>query len=88
MKKIPLRRDLTSGEMLPKEELLRIVLTPSGEILIDESGKMNGRGAYLKRDYQALPIIKKKRLLDKALKCSISDEFYLMIEEYLKKEVK
>ena len=43
-KKIPLRTCIFTKEKLPKRELLRIVRTPEGNIIIDESGKANGRG--------------------------------------------
>ena len=48
VKKIPLRTCVITREKLPKKDLLRIVRTPEGEVLVDETGKMNGRGAYIK----------------------------------------
>ena len=53
-KKIPMRTCVVSNEKLPKKELLRIVKTPEGEIKIDENGKMNGRGAYIKRSLEEI----------------------------------
>ena len=49
IKKVPCRTCVVSKEKLPKKELVRIVRTPEGEVKIDETGKMNGRGAYLKK---------------------------------------
>ena len=49
MRKIPMRKCVATQEQLPKKELIRIVRTPQMEVKIDESGRMNGRGAYLKR---------------------------------------
>lgn len=46
-KKIPLRKCLGCGDNKKKKELIRVVKTPENEILIDESGKINGRGAYI-----------------------------------------
>ena len=46
-KKVPLRKCTGCGEMKPKKELVRVVKTPEGEISLDPTGKMNGRGAYL-----------------------------------------
>ena len=46
-KKIPLRRCNGCGEMKPKKELIRVILTPQGEIELDVTGKKNGRGAYV-----------------------------------------
>ena len=62
MKKIPLRRCLASNQMFPKNELLRIVKTPAGEIVIDRTGKVNGHGAYLRKDAEIFASAKKRRL--------------------------
>ena len=51
IKKIPLRTCVVTKESLPKKELLRIVRTPEGVVQVDETGKMNGRGAYIKKRY-------------------------------------
>ena len=50
VKKIPMRTCIISKEKLPKRDLLRIVRTPQGEVVIDITGKANGRGAYIKKD--------------------------------------
>lgn len=50
MKKIPMRKCVATQEQCPKKELLRIVKTPQGTVEVDLTGKLNGRGAYLKRD--------------------------------------
>ena len=47
LKKQPLRQCTGCGEMKPKKELVRVVKTPEGNIMIDRSGKANGRGAYI-----------------------------------------
>ncbi len=46
-KKIPLRKCVGCQEMKPKKELIRIVMTPEGDLLVDRTGKVNGRGAYV-----------------------------------------
>lgn len=76
MKKIPLRRCVATNEQLPKKELLRIVKTPDNTIKVDLTGRLNGRGAYLKKDVAALEIAKKKKSLEKSLEITISDEVY------------
>jgi len=53
-KKIPLRTCVVTKENLPKKDLLRIVRTPEGEVKADETGKLNGRGAYIKKDLEVL----------------------------------
>jgi predicted RNA-binding protein YlxR (DUF448 family) len=58
-KKIPMRTCLGCGAILPKKELLRIVRTPDGTVLVDRTGKQAGRGAY---------ICNKKECLEKAVK--------------------
>ncbi len=58
-KKIPMRRCIATGEQLPKKELLRIVRTPEGTLAVDATGKANGRGAYLKKDLEAVEKAKK-----------------------------
>ena len=73
MRKIPMRRCVATGESLPKKELLRIVRTPQGDVIIDESGRQNGRGAYLKRSREAVEIAKKRKALTRALECEIPD---------------
>ena len=82
-KKIPLRKCIATGEQLLKSELLRIVKTPDNEILVDLSGKQNGRGAYLKKSIEALEIVKTKGLLKRALGVDINDELYETIRNYL-----
>ena len=67
-KKIPLRKCIATGEQLPKSELLRIVKTPDNEVLVDLSGKQNGRGAYLKKSIEALEIAKNKGFIKKSVR--------------------
>ena len=76
MKKVPLRKCVATGESLPKKELIRIVRTPDGNVEIDETGKKNGRGAYLKRSIEALEVAKKKKALARSLECEIPQELY------------
>ena len=54
VRKIPLRTCVITKEQLPKQELLRIVRTPEGKVVADETGKLNGRGAYIKKDITVL----------------------------------
>ena len=75
-KKIPLRRCLATGEQFPKKELLRVVRTPEGNVVVDEKGKANGRGAYISRSIEAVDIAKKKRVFDRELEVAVPDEIY------------
>ena len=84
-KKIPLRKCIVTGELLPKKELLRIVKTPDGSVVLDETGKLNGRGAYLKKSNEALEIVQKKNLFKKTLGVEIDDELYEQIRLIINK---
>ena len=46
-RKVPLRKCIVTNEMKPKKELIRVVRSPEGEVSIDQTGKKNGRGAYI-----------------------------------------
>ena len=83
-KKIPMRTCVVSNEKLPKKELLRIVKTPENEIKIDETGKMNGRGAYIKRSLDVVDLAEKNKALERHLECEISKQVYDEIRELLK----
>ncbi|MCI6696037.1 MAG: YlxR family protein [Solobacterium sp.] len=83
MKKIPMRKCLASGESVPKKDLLRIVRTPDGEVKVDTTGKLNGKGAYLKKSLEALEIAKKKNLLSRALEVNVDEEVYKEIEKVI-----
>jgi len=83
MKKIPMRRCLATNESLPKKDLLRIVRTPEGEIKVDITGKMNGKGAYIKKSIEALEILKNKKLLNKALEVDVPECLYEEIKEVI-----
>jgi len=75
-KKIPLRSCIISREKLPKKELLRIVRTPEGNIIIDETGRANGRGAYLKKDINIINKARLNKQLENHLECNIPDSIY------------
>ena len=81
-KKIPLRRCNGCGEMKPKKELIRVILTPQGEIELDVTGKKNGRGAYICRSAECLEKAVKSHGLERSLKTAVPPEVY----EELKKE--
>lgn len=84
-RKIPVRTCVVTKEALPKQELLRIVRTPEGEIVPDESGKLNGRGAYIKKDIDVLAQAQKTKILEKKLECKIEDSVYDEIKNIIEK---
>ena len=75
-KKIPMRRCVATNESFPQKELLRIVRTTDGTIQVDTTGKVNGHGAYLKKDPEAVKLAKKNGALKRALETDIPDEVY------------
>jgi predicted RNA-binding protein YlxR (DUF448 family) len=83
LRKIPLRKCLATGEQLPKKELIRVVRNKEGEVHVDPTGKMNGRGAYLKRDRKAFEIAKKKKVLARALQVEIPDQIFEELEKFV-----
>ena len=83
VKKIPMRQCLGCAEHKPKAELLRVVLSPDGEVSLDFTGKKSGRGAYICRDVKCLKKAQKSRRMDKSLDTVIPDEVY----ERLSKEL-
>ena len=82
MKKIPLRMCIVTREKLTKKELMRIVRTPEGNIVYDESGKTNGKGAYLKKDREVILKAQKSKVLDKLFEMEVPSSIY---EELLNK---
>ena len=85
VKKIPLRTCVITKEQLPKKDLLRVVRTPEGEVKVDETGKLNGRGAYIKKDIEVLEKAKKTELLAKRLECTIDENVYEEIRKIIEK---
>lgn len=83
-RKIPLRTCTVTQEKLPKKDLLRIVRTPDNEILIDTTGKINGRGAYIKKDIEVLEKARKTKILERKLQTEVADELYDKIGEMIR----
>ncbi len=75
-KKIPMRTCVATGERLAKKDLIRVVRTPDKKVKVDLTGKANGRGAYLKKNLEALTIAQKKGSLKRALNVEIEQEVY------------
>lgn len=83
MKKIPQRTCLGCGQQKDKSALIRVVRTPEGQYLLDESGRKNGRGAYICKDAACLKNAVKKKALARSFQENIPDEVY----EALVKEI-
>ena len=76
VKKIPLRTCVVTKEKLPKKDLVRVVRTPEGNVIIDESGKANGRGAYLKKDLEVFKKAKQNKILNRHLEIEVPDSIF------------
>jgi len=83
VKKIPLRKCVVTQERLPKKDLLRVVKNNEGEVMVDLSGKANGRGAYIKNDVAVLDLAIKNKSLERALECTIPAEVYDRIRKVI-----
>ena len=75
-KKQILRTCVVSKEVCEKKDLIRVVRTPEGNVIVDTKGKANGRGAYLKKSKDVILLAKKSKALDKKLEVSVPDSIY------------
>ena len=73
-KKIPMRQCVGCGEMKNKKEMLRVIKTSEEEILLDTTGKKNGRGAYICPNGECLKKAIKSKGLERSLKAAIPQE--------------
>lgn len=84
-RKIPLRICIGCREKKPKKELIRVVRTPQGEVVLDPTGKKPGRGAYLCPRADCLKKAIKGRRLEKNLQQPVSaavlDELTVLLEQ-------
>lgn len=76
IKKIPMRSCVVTREKLPKQELVRVVRTPEGSVIVDTTGKTNGRGAYLKKDLSVVEKAYNSKVLNKILEVEVPDSVF------------
>ncbi len=81
VRKIPMRQCLGCNEHKPKRELIRAVRTPEGEVVLDSTGKKNGRGAYICPQKSCFLKARKSKRIENILECAISDEVYAEMEK-------
>ena len=84
MKKIPQRTCVLTKEKLDKKDLIRIVRTPEQNVVVDETGKLNGRGAYLKKDLEVINKAQEKHILDKILSVKVDDNVFDELRKIVK----
>ncbi|WP_143463139.1 MULTISPECIES: RNase P modulator RnpM [Levilactobacillus] len=75
-RKVPMRKDIVTGEMAPKKQLVRIVRNQEQEVSIDPTGKQSGRGAYISLDVAIAKKAKQERTFDHTFGVKIDDQFY------------
>lgn len=75
-RKTPLRKCVVTNEMRPKQEMIRVVRNKEGEIFIDETGKKNGRGAYLTIDRAVFQEAREKKILDRVFNTEVDESIY------------
>lgn len=85
-KKIPHRQCIGCGEMKPKKELIRVIKTNDGDILLDTTGRKNGRGAYICNCSECLQKAIKSHGLERSFKTSIPEEIYTNLLDSLEAE--
>ena len=75
-RKIPMRKDIVTGDMFPKKELVRVVRDKEGHVSLDTTSKANGRGVYISLNRDVANTAKKQRIFDKAFEVKVPDAFY------------
>jgi len=85
VKKVPMRQCVGCGEMKSKKEMMRILRTTENEIVLDKTGKKNGRGAYICSSPECLKKAVKSKGLERALKTTVSAEVYEGLEREIGK---
>lgn len=78
-----MRKSVVSGEMKPKKELVRITRSKEGEVAIDPTGKMPGRGAYVSLEPKEVQTAWDKKILDRVLETTLTDDFYQELLDYV-----
>lgn len=82
-KKIPMRMCVACRQMRPKRELIRIARTPEGTVILDRSGRANGRGAYLCDSQDCFRRAVKTRALERALESRLDEDVLQSLQEAL-----
>ena len=80
-KKIPQRLCMGCRERKEKREMIRVVRQTNGEVSLDFSGKLNGRGAYICPDPECLKKAIRSKALDRSLEVNIPEEVYARLNK-------
>lgn len=85
-KKVPLRKCVVTGEMLPKRSMIRVVRSKEGVVSVDPTGKLSGRGAYVSKSEEAVEIARKKNMLGRQLEATVPTEIYDELLKLIRRE--
>ena len=85
MKKVPMRTCVVTKEKYTKKELIRIVRTPEGIVEVDETGKKNGKGAYIKLSKEVIDKARKNKAIDRALEVDVPESIYKELEKIIER---
>lgn len=77
-----MRKDIVTGEMMPKRQLIRVVKNKEGEVTLDPTGKKSGRGAYIAVDVEIAKRAKEEKTFEKAFHVKLDDSFYNELIQY------
>ena len=83
-----MRQCVGCAEMKSKKDLLRVIKTPEEEIVLDTTGRKNGRGAYICASMECLKTARQRKGLERSLKVAIPTEVYETLEEEMSKIAK
>lgn len=84
MKKLPQRTCIGCGMQKDKKDLIRIVKNKQGEISLDKTGKLPGRGAYICDNAECLEKLIKSKRLEKSFEMKIKDTIYDELRKMIK----
>ena len=82
-KKVPMRQCVGCRELRNKKDLMRILKTPDNNVIFDDTGRMNGRGAYICPSVKCLKKARRTKAIERSLDISIPDEVYDAIERQM-----
>lgn len=82
-RKVPMRMCTGCGEKKPKQQLVRVVRTPEGNVIVDKLGKASGRGAYICKSAECLKKAVKSGRISRTFGVTVPDEIYAGLEEEL-----
>ena len=83
-KKIPMRSCVVTREKCEKKDLIRVVRTPEGRVIVDLTGKANGRGAYLKKYLAVIEKCEKNKIIERVLEVPIESEIFEQLKDIVK----